>query len=282
MGIGIVLPEVLIGERARFGSDLSIVDARSRKAYLRGHVPGAVWMDWESWCDPAPDGAGPILAQAGYWGVLAPVDARVHGRRLSKLGLNDRRPIVVYADGPRTRGRDGRIAWMLLYFGAHEVRLLDGGWSGWVEASGPVETEEVMPAEGDMTIRLQPARRRTLRDLEVAYRHAELPLLIDTRSLAEYAAEVQDYLPRRGRLPGAHLLPFSDLFDARGRFLSRHAYVSRLSRALTENTDMVSYCEVGVRASLFALVHETFTGRIVSVYDGSIMEWGRHHDLPME
>ncbi len=34
----------------------------------------------------------------------------------------------------------------------------------------------------------------------------------------------------------------------------------------------VSYCEVGVRASTFSLLHEIYIGEIIPVYDASVME----------
>ncbi len=281
MGIAIVSPEQVLAESADNPTGALIVDARRRRSFDRGHVPGAIMMDWESWCERAPADAGPILAQEGFWGVLAPVDLAASSRRLTSLGLRDQGTIIVYADGPRTRGREGRIAWMLLYFGALDVRLLDGGWSGWVEAGGPVQSEEPVSAEGDFTVRVQYQRRRTLEELESEFREATLPLLIDTRSQVEFDGEVQEYLPRRGHLPGAILMPFIDLFDDRGRYVSHESYVSRLPSAVAESSHMAAYCEVGVRASLFALLHEAHTGHTVPVYDGSIMEWGRHHELPM-
>jgi len=43
----------------------------------------------------------------------------------------------------------------------------------------------------------------------------------------------------------------------------------------------VTYCEVGVRASLTALLHEVYTGEVVGVFDGSLIEWALHADLPV-
>ena len=50
-----------------------------------------------------------------------------------------------------------RAWWLLSYHGHPDVRVLDGGWSAYVDAGGPVETGEVADLEpGDFTAR--PAR----------------------------------------------------------------------------------------------------------------------------
>jgi thiosulfate/3-mercaptopyruvate sulfurtransferase len=260
---------------------VSIVDARRRNAFGDAHIPGAVWIGWEQWCEPAPAHAAPTLRRPGYWGVLAPVDEDTLNQRLGALGLLAERPIVVYGDGPKTRGREGRTAWMLAYFGAAEVALLDGGWSAWRDAGSDVQTAEIRPAPEHFNVRLQSYRRSMLEDLCRTSPAGASSTLIDTRSPEEYAGEIQEYLPRRGHLPGARLVPFSGLFEPDGRYLSRHGYMSAFSD-LARNTPIAAYCEVGVRASLFAMLHEAYTGQVVPVYDGSLMEWALHPDLEME
>ncbi|HLJ66818.1 MAG TPA: rhodanese-like domain-containing protein [Chloroflexota bacterium] len=260
----------------------AILDARPHDQFQAGHIPGATWLGWEGWCESAPDSAGPVLAQGGYWGVMTTASAPLLGRRLAAQGLCGDRPIVVYADGPRSRGREGRVAWMLLYLGAPTVYLLDGGWSGWLAHGGKAPIGTPSPATDHFTARFQPERRQTLRALRACYRAATLPVLVDTRSQSEFDGEIQEYLPRRGHLPGALLLPFTSLFAPDGRYIPREQYLSRLPEGARQATSLVSYCEVAVRASLFALLHETYTGQIVAVYDGSVMQWFLEHDLPME
>jgi thiosulfate/3-mercaptopyruvate sulfurtransferase len=259
-------------------SEMTIVDARRKAAFAEGHIPGAVWIGWEQWCE-TPQTAGPILEQEGYWGVLMLAEDFTVGRRLSALGLSDGRPVLVYADGSETRGREGRVAWMLAYLGAADVALLDGGWSAWVKAGGAQETREDPPAPGRFAVRRQPQRRRTLADLVRDASAGGWPRFIDVRSPAEYAGEKQDSLPRSGHLPGAQLLPYGDLFDSDGRYLGHRRYLRMLSGIAEE---AVAYCEVGVRASLFAMLHEAHTGSIIPVYDGSLTEWAQHPELPLE
>lgn len=280
--MAIVSLEQLAREYSSGDPSLTIVDARREGEFAAGHLPGAVWIGWEVWCEPAPIHAGPTLAQPGYWGVIDRAARESLAGRLEAKGLSTHSKVVVYGDGPRTRGREGRVAWTLLYFGASNVRLLDGGWSGWAAAGGEVEEKIESPVRGEFTVALREERRRSLPELHEAYQRGELPAFVDTRSRAEFDGEIQEYLPRRGHLPGASLVPFKELFDESGRYVSAKRFTDLLPETVRSAPEIVSYCEVGVRASLFALLHEAHTGQIVPVYDGSIMQWGLDPELPLD
>jgi thiosulfate/3-mercaptopyruvate sulfurtransferase len=222
-----------------------------------------------------------VLQQTGYWGVLRDARPDEYGELLAACGVSSDRPIVVYGDGPRTRGRDGRIAWMLLYLGASAVLLLDGGWSAWLALGGRSEVGAAQVQPGRFTVTVQRERRRTLLELRSMLASGTLPCFVDTRSAAEFDGAVQAYLPRRGHLPRATLVPFTTLFDAHDRFIGPVDYHTLLPPALQEASDIVAYCEVGVRASLFSLLHEIYTGQVVPVFDGSLMQWSLEADCPL-
>jgi thiosulfate/3-mercaptopyruvate sulfurtransferase len=260
---------------------LIIVDARPHGDYVQWHLPDAIWLGWEEWCAPAPPEAGPVLAQPGYWGVLDDGDPERLAARLGARGLRHDLPIVVYDEGARSWGRAARIAWMLLYFGAEAVSLLDGTWNDWLAAGHPVTTAVPGRLPATFRIVLQTERRVRLDELAAAYRQGRPPVLLDTRRREDFTGQREPYLPRRGHLPGAHLLPFLDLYDAEDRLLSRDRYLALLPAGARAAGSLVTYCEVGVRASGVALIHELHTGQIVSVYDGSLMEWGLSLDLPV-
>lgn len=267
---------------ARIYRDVQIIDARPKSAFEAGHIPGAIWMGWEDWCESAPVSQDSILREAGYWGVLRQASAAWYAERLASCGLHSSDPIIIYAGGPHSRGREGRIAWMLLYLGVSGVMLLDGGWQAWLQIGRDVEREHTMPPPGHFPVNFQHQRRRVVADLVDELQSSSRPLLVDTRSAAEFAGESQPYMPRRGHLPGAVLVPFTTLFGATERYVDRESYVDRLPPGIQQADRIVAYCEVGVRASLFALLHEAYTGQLVPVCDGSLMEWTLMSDLPLQ
>ena len=260
----------------------SIIDARPYTQYMAGHIAGAVWMGWEDWCEDAPDYAEQILTQAGYWGVLKESANGSLQEPLRQLGLSNERPVLVYADGLASKGREGRIAWMLLYWGLSSVFLLDGGWSAWLKMRGSGEVATQMPRYGQFTINTQEERRVYLSQLRQELANDCTPILIDTRSQAEFSGLENSYQPRMGRIPGSISIPYTDLFDETGNFVSKDIYLQRLPVGVRDAKRCIAYCEVGIRSGLFALLHEAYTGQIVANYDGSIMEWGLEKELPME
>jgi thiosulfate/3-mercaptopyruvate sulfurtransferase len=287
MSVALLTAEALFLDALRF----KLVDARREHEYLDGHIPGAIWMGWEDWCDSSPVASNSILGRPGYWGVLRSAPDSWYAERLSGLGLSEDDDIVVYAGGVRSRGREGRIAWMLLYLGARSVFLLDGGWDAWLGAGGLSDISALTPAHGHFTVSRQPDRRCTLPDLAAADAKGGLPRLIDTRSAEEFAGRREAYLPRRGHLPAAVNAPFTDCFQSTDHYVDAHAHKRRLEeladvrgkrRGVGSRPTDVAYCEVGVRAALFALLHEIHTGEVMSVYDGSLIEWSLHPDLPLE
>lgn len=260
---------------------IQIIDARPRSDFDAGHIPGALWMGWEDWCDTAPVSEASILRRPGFWGVLQEKPGGWYAERLEALGLRAEDPIVVYADGPRSRGREGRIAWMLLYLGAAAVSLLDGGWQAWGQIGGDVERDRVKSPRGHFPVLFQEERRWTLAQITNQWETRSRPHFVDTRSVEEFAGELPACQSFRGHIPGAGLLSFTTLFDAQGRYIDQASFVHALPSAARHMKDIVAYCEVGVRASLFALLHEAYTGRLVSVFDGSAAEWALQSGLAL-
>lgn len=270
-----------VQETGKIHRGVQIIDARPRSDYDAGHIPGAIRMGWEEWCGPAPVSKESILRRQGYWGVLRDKSPDWYAERLTSRGLRSQDPIVVYADGVRSRGREGRIAWMLLYFGAVDVSLLDGGWEAWLHGGGGMERTHAKPPRGRFAVSLQLTRRWTLADITNQRQIVSRTRFVDTRSAEEFAGEIPACQSFRGHIPDADLLPFTTLFDESGRYTDQARFVQAFPSSEQHIDAIVAYCEVGVRASLFALLHEAHTGRLVSVFDGSAAEWALRSGLPL-
>jgi 3-mercaptopyruvate sulfurtransferase SseA len=85
-----------------------VVDAQSEKAYKKGHIPGGVSSPWQPFThtDGKPGNPG--------WGALLP--KKELAAKIGALGIDGRRPLVVYADPPGW-GEDGRFVWMAVMAG---------------------------------------------------------------------------------------------------------------------------------------------------------------------
>lgn len=259
-----------------------IIDARPYAHYSAGHIPGAVWMGWETWCEEAPARAGQTLAQPGYWGVLEERATEAVQESLRRSGLSNDRPALIYADGPKSKGREARIAWMLLYLGIFSVLLLDGGWRAWLKHGGSSDVATPTPGYGQFNVVVQEYRRIRSGQLRQDLQKNALPLFIDVRSQKEFLGHSHAYQPRKGRLPGAVHIPYTDLFDEEGGYVKQSIYLQRLPLEVRHAERCVAYCEVGVRSCIFALLHELYTGKVVANFDGSFMEWALDRTLPIE
>ncbi|MBP9090000.1 sulfurtransferase [bacterium] len=275
---------LLAGEIAGSMLPPIVVDSRPEHEYEAGHIPTAVPIGWEDWnAKPMRQGVGFSLAlwEPGYWGALDNKRLDEFVGRLAKLGLSNHRPVVVYADALASKGREGRIAWMLLYLGVENVFLLDGGWRAWLDAGGACDRQESRVERGNFTLRIDGRRRVSTDCLARMCSLGRMPTSVDTRSLSEFQGDSFDYQPRTGHLPEAVQLSYESLFEDSGVFVGREKFLSLLDPWVLADSNLITYCEVGVRASMYALLLEVYTGRVLPVYDGSIMEWGADKALPL-
>ena len=105
--------------------------------------------------------------------------------------------------------------------------------------------------------------------------------MIDTRTALEFQGVPTDYYTRNGHIPRSVLFPFDSLFERTGQFISKEQYLKIAPPEIFQSVGLVAYCEVGVRAACFAILHEAYTGKTVPVYDGSLVEWHSYNALPV-
>lgn len=266
----------LIGDRARPGHGAVVLDARdvSFWGFRAGHLPGAVPIDWKRY----RDGWG----RTGRLGDPAEMAARLAG-----LGVDEARPVLVYGDGVAGFGEEGRVAWLLRYLGHGDVHILDGGIAAWRAAGRPLAkggAGDLPP--GRFTARPQPA----LRAQKERARAASVPgagVLVDVRTDGEWQGRTPYFEARGGHIPGAVHLPWTRLFDGRGRVLPRDQLRAVLrqagvisSESGSAEPEIVLYCTGGVRSAM-AWAALQAAGLRASNYDGSFWEWAADRSLPV-
>jgi thiosulfate/3-mercaptopyruvate sulfurtransferase len=115
-------------------------------------------------------------------------------------------------------------------------------------------------------------------------------VIIDTRSKAEYDGErfwpsgATEGAGRSGHIPGAVHIPVELLRTDDGTFRSTDEMLQVMrDRGITPETEIVTYCTIGNRASQiwYALRH-LLGYQDVRVYYGSWTEWGKASDTPIE
>jgi thiosulfate/3-mercaptopyruvate sulfurtransferase len=257
-------PGLLVEPNELMRIETVILDARSKKSYAEGHIPGAVWIDAKAW-DQA---------------FNREPDVKAWEKRLGDTGIDLGKTVVVYGDGDV---RDAaRMWWILRYWNVKSARLLNGGWSAWVAAQGKTSSEVTEPTSHKVTLTAQPARLATKSQLLESLKDGP-PQIIDARSEAEHCGLTQT-AKRNGSIPGAVPLEWKDCLDPKtNRFKSADELTALLKdRHIDVDKPAVTYCQSGGRAAVVAFTLELMGGRQVKNYYKSWAEWGNADDTPVE
>ena len=252
--------------------DLVIVDVRGEGAYT-SHIPGAVHSSWHEYSDP----------QATAKGLLDPDVARLE-KRLRALGINNSSDVVVYSNPFDNWGDEGRMFWMLQYLGHTSVKVLDGGWPKWTAEHRRYDHEPVRPKPGTFTASVHPdvmIDKQELKKLVKSPRRDTV--IVDARSVEEYAGKEIDGLPRPGHIPAAVNIPWNG-------FLRHDATVKPLSAlremfhafGLHEQQEVITYCLGGLRSAWLYFLFKLAGYERVRNYPGSWWEWSRDFAAPAE
>ncbi len=232
------------------------------REFETAHVPGARFVRY---ADIAPD-------IDGIQSELPPVEQL--RRVLSAAGITDRSKVIVYGSPIAAT----RLFFTLDYFGHPSVRVLNGGLKAWQDNGGPIETgaARVAAAAGPLTPRVN-ADRAVSADWITARLSSARMTLLDARPDDEFTGSDggMNGMHVRGHLPDARQLVWNSLLDSSGKFLP-DAELRRKYGAIgaAKDTPLVSYCMVGMRASVtyFVARHLGYDARM---YDGSIVDWTR-------
>ncbi len=272
-------------------SNLRIVDMRwrgdglGREVYQTGHIPGAIHLDWHhdlNWTD-----------ERGVRDLLLPSErfAQVMG----EVGIDDNTQVLAYADTDHSGA--ARLWWALRYYGHDQIAVLNGGWTKWFAERRKVSTSLVQPIKAIFTPRPRPRWLATADEIDRALNEANAGVkLVDTRPPEQYngyaiwtphgsqflptgqnEVEVSDNrMMRAGHIPGAlNIHASTNLNPSDWTYLPLEELVEKFKKAgLMPEQRIITYCGVGISASLglFSLYLAGY--RDIALYDASWEEWG--------
>ncbi len=95
-------------------SDAVILDVRSPFEFNFAHMPGAINVRWEDFSQVDANSRGLLLAD--HFSVA---------RRLSLIGIEPSRPVLVVGKGIKGSGEEGRVAWTLSVLGIKNIMTLN-------------------------------------------------------------------------------------------------------------------------------------------------------------
>lgn len=264
---------------------------RNREAYLSGHIPGAIDMDTLA------------LEAPETWNRRSPQEIR---KALEQHGITANTTVILYGkfmfpdnadEFPGSAAGDiGAIrnAFIMLYAGVKDVRILNGGFQSWQDAGFEVSKEDVpkqavvdfgaeIPVNPQLAVDTPEAKQI------LASADAEL---VCVRSWPEYIGEVSgyNYIEAKGRIPGAIFADCgSDAYhmenyrneDHTTRDFNEVAEIWH-KNGITSEKHLAFYCGTGWRGSEAWFNAWLMGWPRVSVYDGGWFEWSNDPSNPFE
>jgi thiosulfate/3-mercaptopyruvate sulfurtransferase len=241
---------------------------RMKLDYEKEHLPGAQFL-WYGWLAPdTPDGN------------MNAIDIKNGEKVLRTLGINnDSRILISFYKNDVTV--TARMFLMMEYLGLNDrVHWLDGGLEAWKAKGFTVATgESPIVKKGKFKVKPQPI----IVDKNYVKSKLDAPTtsIVDARFKRYYDGEDVGY-PRNGHIKGAKNIPFNEMVNDDNLFKSKDDLSTYFSPISTnKENEIVMYCFIGQTASVVYLAGRIL-GYPMKLYDGSMEEWSRIPELPIE
>jgi thiosulfate/3-mercaptopyruvate sulfurtransferase len=232
-----------------------VITTGNKGVFDTGHIPGARFIDH--------------MDTVGDDHRLLPPDALA--KALTKAGAADGTHIVIYGDRPMETG------WLFMTLAAAghagDVSMLDGSFALWTQEGRTATTAAAAAPTGMLTAKPAPD---VIVDAPWVRGKLQSPTtkVLDVRTTGEW---------NNGHLPNATLILWGELYADQKtlKLKSPDEIKALLARAgVGPNQDCVTYCAVGMRASLMYWAARS-VGINARVYVGSWQDWQRDSTNPI-
>ncbi len=275
------------------GNDFVICHAhyRNPEDYRIGHITGAVELNTLS------------LESPETWNRRSPEELR---DALLKKGITTDTTVILYGrfslpdnEDPFPGSSAGhlgaiRCAFIMMYAGVKDVRVLNGGIRSWEDAGYSLTTEETIARPANDFGTVIPDNPELAVDLPEAkdLLKSENGELVSVRSWKEYIGEVSgyNYIEKRGRIPGSvfgncgtdayHMENYRNLDHTTREYQEIEA--NWKEAGITPDKHIAFYCGTGWRGSEAFFNAWLMGWPRVSVFDGGWFEWSNDPDNPIE
>ncbi|MBD3223812.1 MAG: thiosulfate sulfurtransferase [Caldithrix sp.] len=263
---------------------------RNRSDYEAGHIPGAIDLDTNS------------LESTETWNRRSPDELK---QALQNMGITKDTTVILYGrfsfpdnNDPFPGSSAGhlgafRCAFIMLYAGVKDVRILNGGLQSWTDAGFEVTRHEIPKhpvADFGAAIPGQPQFAVDLEEARDILKATDKNL-VSMRSWREYIGEVSgyNYIEKKGRIPGSvfgdcgsdayHMENYRNLDHTMREYHEVEAIWAKVG--ITADKHNAFYCGTGWRGSEAFFNAWLMGWPRVSVFDGGWFEWS-NNNLPFE
>ncbi len=267
------------------------VHYQNRDAYDQGHIPGAIEVDTNSLESPVT------------WNRRSPEEVK---DVLQNLGITHDTTVILYGrfsfpdnDDPFPGSSAGhlgsiRCAFIMMWAGVKDVRVLNGGLQSWEDAGFNTVTEETpktpvsdfgttIPQQSSFAVDTPEAKEI------IASNDSNL---VSVRSWREYIGEVSgyNYIKKTGRIPGSvfgncgsdayHMENYRNLDHTTREYHEIQQLWEEVG--VTSDKHNAFYCGTGWRGSEAFFNAWLMGWPRVSVFDGGWLEWSNDPENPIE
>jgi thiosulfate/3-mercaptopyruvate sulfurtransferase len=275
------------------GGDFVVCHAHYRHpgAYHEGHIPGAIEVDTNT------------LESPETWNRRSPEELK---ETLESLGISEDTMVILYGRFSFPDYRDPfpgssaghlgaiRAAFIMMYAGVKDVRILNGGLRSWEDAGFTVTTREYKPLNRGLFKTPIPGRPELAVDVPEAREIlvSDQAELVSVRSWPEYIGEVSgyNYIEKKGRIPGSvfgncgtdayHMENYRNLDHTTREYHEIEAIWREIG--VVPEKHNAFYCGTGWRGSEAWLNAWLMGWPRVSVFDGGWFEWSSDPANPIE
>ena len=241
--------------------NIVIIDSREIMAYRFRHIKNAKHLGIESVISAADNGANLVI------------DAATAERLFSSVGIDGCKNVVVY--GEIVDPSAARIVWTLMYHGHQSVRLLDIGFSQWVQRGYPV-TRQMNPSQlstkdaPQFKSKINPTIRAEAEYIKAKQTDSNV-VVIDARTPQEHF---------QARIPGSILNSWEEGIGLDGEMIKSRAQLEKdfEAQGISKDKEVICYCHLGTRASHKYLQLKQAGFDRVRLYDGSIIDWAQRRN----
>lgn len=275
-----IIVDTAFVEDAMIDGSALVWDVRSEKAYLKGHIPGAVNVGT----------ATKVLRESRTQDYI-PIDEIA--RILGEAGISDSREIIVYGSKASPAAYFGYVT--LRYLGVTDVTVYHGGIDDWKDSDKPVETNPVKLPPTTFTATPDPGQLVTTAEV-IRKLGDDSVQIIDARTAREFSGEDIRAL-RGGHIPGAVNVPFQanwvdpdtprklarkKVDNKDGMNLKSRDELEAMYAQLDKDKETIVYCQSGGRASETAVILQDLGFKNVRIYDSSWIVYGNTFQAPVE
>ena len=240
-----------------------------RADYEAGHIPGAAFADLGRDFSDTSSGLGFTMPTVERFAAA-----------LGQAGVGRGTRVVAYTT--TTPMWATRLWWMLRASGFDDAAVLDGGFAKWTAEGRPVETGTHSYAPAEVSLSARPEHWADKSEVLAAIEDGGI-CTINALSPELHAGTSKMSYGRKGRIAGSRNVYYAGLTNENGTFKD-DAELRPLYEAVGafERARAICYCGGGISATMNALALTRLGHPSVAVYDGSMAEWTRDPDAPME